>query len=777
MKKFGKGAALFCAGAIAAAALAGCGTGSGETGGTGKDKGNDGAEVTAEKSMGRYLEQEILVPEISDQPDYYAPPFLGRQGDGKLVLADRNLGNYISGDRGESWEAADCPWSALKEDHYIGDIALSPDGATALVCSFYGEEEDAEEEEDRYYYVAPEGTITEIPFQGGEDEAIIEFEFDRQGGLYGCGSEVYRFDLEAGTTGKLFEVEGLVDSVCFTERYMVVFTTRNKVILYDLEKEMIVEDDRMLQDFVTENLGSSGTGAEWGHDIIAASGEKEDIVYLAFRGGLYRHVIGGTVMEQIIDGSITTFGDPGTELLGMEVLPDNEFLVLYTGRKLCRYTYDPNVPAVPERQLNVYSLVENDSLRQAVSLFQKEHQDVYVRYEIGMSGHDGITKEDAIRNLNTEIMAGEGPDIMLLDGLPQDSYEEKGVLADVSKEVESMTGEEALFPNIVEACRKGGKIYALPIRVQVPMAAGRAEYVEKIEDLESLADAAEQIRGENPEGAVLGLTSAEELLRVLSLTCSKAWTDEAGEVDEEALAEFLAAAKRIWQAEISGLDEEALENSEAYGGGISWDHGMEYATVSKRAVSIAMGEQLMAVGKVYKVDFDYDALTSVAAKEEDFGFRFWNGQAENVLIPDGMAGILANSAEDELALSFYRFLFGRKLQDMDLAGGLPVNMASFDTFAANPYVDPQGFMDENVAGSVVVSNDLGERYFLELIWPDGEEFGRLKEMVGRMSVVNGGGTAVEEAVLAVGQEMLKSDMEPQEAVREIVRRSAIYLAE
>ncbi len=68
--------------------------------------------------------------------------------------------------------------------------------------------------------------------------------------------------------------------------------------------------------------------------------------------------------------------------------------------------------------------------------------------------------------------------------------------------------------------------------------------------------------------------SAGELLRVLSLSSSRAWTDGAGAVDEEALTEFLTAAKRIWQAEISGLEEEDLERDESYN--LTWDAGMEY---------------------------------------------------------------------------------------------------------------------------------------------------------------------------------------------------------
>ena len=144
-------------------------------------------------------------------------------------------------------------------------------------------------------------------------------------------------------------------------------------------------------------------------------------------------------------------------------------------------------------------------------MFQRANQEVYIRYEIGMSGNDGVTSEDAIRNLNTKIMSGEGPDILLLDGLPLDSYEEKGILADLSSIIEEMDGDAALFPNIIEACKKGGKIYGLPIRIQVLLMAGRPEDLQKVKDLDSLAALLEEIRKEEPEGALLDVRTPEQL--------------------------------------------------------------------------------------------------------------------------------------------------------------------------------------------------------------------------------------------------------------------------
>lgn len=828
MRKLRRRTALFCAGMIGAFLLAGCG-GSGQEDGADaseKKESNTADAESAEKSMGRYLEREITVPEEVTAMSSYPAAYLQKLDSGELALAEMLAGRYVSADAGENWEYADCFWEDLTQAAYLSDIALSPDGAVAVVYSPYAEDgestdgetsegvessgraadaagggdagetepfsAEAEENEEgtdadtggstgmvwKAVYFDPDGNRTELDFPENSDMRLQKLAFDRQGGLYGFTLDggVYRIDLEDGAKQKLFDTEGLMDFVCFTDQYMVGFTTRNEAVIYDLEKGMLAEEDKTLQAFISENLGNSAGGMERGHELIAAAGEQKDIIYFAFHGGLYRHVIGGTAIEQVIDGATSSFGDPSMTMMDMVMLPDNEFLVLYNDVRLYRYTYDPNVPSVPEKQLKVYSLVENYSMRQAVSLFQKTHPDVYIRYEIGRSEADGVTREDAIRNLNTKIMSGEGPDILLLNGLPQDSYVEKGILADMSGVVEGMSGENELFSNIVEACRKDGGIYALPIRIQIPMMAGDEKYVEKVKDIGTLADAVEEIREENPKGAILGFKSEEQLLYVLSLTSSAAWTDGKGKIEEQALEEFLTAASRIWQAEVSGVDVEWLRDRTNFGSEFSGEDRY-YATLSNNVLGIAVGEQKFAVGKVYRVDFDFAVVASVAEETEgDFGFGLWNGQVSGGFIPDGMVGVAAISAENELAVEFYKFLFSRDLQDMDLSGGLPVNKASFDTFAENPRAGAIG-EEEDLSGSVSMGNDEGEYFSLDVRWPKEEEFEKLREAAGSVFQISTGDATIEEAVYEIGPDALNGNITPKEAVKEIVRKSAIYLAE
>lgn len=840
MKNIKKWTALFCAGAMAVSLLAGCGRGGDAGDSTAglpeqkEEKKNTAAaeEENTEKSMGRYLEKEMTLPEEISEMVQFPVPYIRKLENGNLMLAEKEAGKYISPDNGETWESEGNPWKDTAKELYVTDMAISPEGAVTMLgiptikdsgegaetgetsgddtsgdgegsesetgkdggASEDGEAEemsDTEAEETsekasdagrielewKYYYFDAEGNETALELPGME---ISSFAFDDQSRLYGFsnGGKVYRIDPGDGSKKELFTADGTVDFACFTNRYMVGVTTRGGIVIYDIEQDIMLDNDEVLQEFIEQNLGLSIGSTDVGHSVVLTAGEQEDVIYFAFGGGLYRHVIGGAAIEQVIDGTTSSFGDPGMMLMDMMMLPDNEFTVLYTGMKLYRYTYDPNVPTVPDQQLRIYSLLENTSVRQAVSMFQRANQEVYIRYEIGMSGNDGVTSEDAIRNLNTKIMSGEGPDILLLDGLPLDSYEEKGILADLSSIIEEMDGDAALFPNIIEACKKGGKIYGLPIRIQVLLMAGRPEDLQKVKDLDSLAALLEEIRKEEPEGALLDVRTPEQLLYILSMSCSAAWMDEKGNIDEKALEEFLKAAERIWQAEISGVPEEDLGVREGGYGSLDNKYREYYGNVSGGAEGVAMGSQQFAVGRVKGVDFEYDMLTTLMEQEDNFGFDVWNGQVSNGFMTNSLVGISANSMDNGLAVEFYKYLFGKELQDMDMYDGLPVNMASFEGLKENPRKGLVEGTDERYAGSISTSTQDGNSSFgIELLWPTEEEFERLKGMVSSVSRISTGDETIEDAVYEIGARALEGGITPEEAVQEIVKKSTIYLAE
>ena len=110
---------------------------------------------------------------------------------------------------------------------------------------------------------------------------------------------------------------------------------------------------------------------------------------------------------------------------------------------------------------------------QNISQYQKENPEVYVDLEVGVTEDNGVTASDALKNLSTEIMAGNGPDILMLDGLPVDSYVEKGMLEDLS---DVAAQAEDLFENLMAGMEEDGKLYGIPLRFSIPLVEADTQY-------------------------------------------------------------------------------------------------------------------------------------------------------------------------------------------------------------------------------------------------------------------------------------------------------------
>lgn len=266
------------------------------------------AEATeTEKSMGRYLEKEIVLPEEATTMSSYPKGYLKKLDSGGLMLAELASGIYISGDNGETWEHKEAPWlTDLAGKAYISQISLAPNGAAAVIYDPYEDEENADTEKSekisgaaaaealenteasdaessyrpQYFYADPEGNAKPIEYQDG-DEYLHQFWFGKDSRLYayGMNHKVYEVNTEDGTIKELFETEGLADYVCFTERYMVVFTSR-EVAVYDMGTGMLSDEDMVLQSFIMDNLGEEIGSTSDEHSVVAVEGEQEDVIYL-----------------------------------------------------------------------------------------------------------------------------------------------------------------------------------------------------------------------------------------------------------------------------------------------------------------------------------------------------------------------------------------------------------------------------------------------------------------------------------------------------------------
>lgn len=762
-----------------------------------------------DKTMGRYVEEEIGRPEEMERNGGIV-----RLADGTLQIFDFNQGPFVSQDEGKTWTKKYDDWSGMVGEGYFMNAAAAKDGSLFLVYSTYdavsseeGEEASQEEVSDaerseqpdteptetedtevqveesdmftidcHYMFVSPEGETREImlPFDMDNYELITNCWYTPDGRLLASqGGAIYEINQEDGSLTVLFETDGDADTACFSDTQMVAFTN-TKAYRFDLVKGELLEQDEELDKFISGLTNNGEKGVYWtsGNYSFLVAMDKDNTLYLACQDGLYQCTAGESP-KQLLQGTLCSMGDPSNGKYGMLVEDGPVFLVLFSSG-LSRFTYDETMPATPDKELKVYSLKKDQTLQQAVSAYQKAHQDVFVKYEVGMSGENGLTAEDAIKALNTEIMAGNGPDVIMLDGLPIESYLAKGMLADLSENLKAVEEKEEFFDNITRVYEEDGKIYAIPTRFRIPLLMGNEEFVSNIQDLSSLSAVMEEMREKNPEGSILSAYTPEILLKMLAIASEPTWSKEDGNLQEETVKEFLTQAKKIYDNEISGISDSEKEEFLNSVRGSDDSSGTAEETALDISWSIlnflTKSQAQLAIGASQQVSLDFTNVISVPRVKPEVVYKPLSLQAENVFQAESIVGVSAKAAEPEMAREFVEMLLSYNVMSMQQEP-YPVNAASFDSFFDT---DMEG---DGAFGSMGISKDDGSVATLDLYWPNEEEQKGLEQMVRSLKTPYLPGSPIEQAILEAGVSVLEGNMSVDEGVAQIKQKIQLYLSE
>lgn len=198
---------------------------------------------------------------------------------------------------------------------------------------------------------------------------------------------------------------------------------------------------------------------------------KVDLADLAAPKILYRYDTSSNAEEMVLssDGYLLGTLDVRVE----KMLSTQDRCLLFAARtsngyKLLRYSLDEETEIQPSNGISIYSLYASPTISHAVSLWNAKHPESPIEYETGVDRSDvGRTENDAIVALNTELAAGLGPDLIVLDGLASDSMIRQGYLENIS----GIADDEDLFANALEAFKADGSLFAVPVLVK-PIIAG-----------------------------------------------------------------------------------------------------------------------------------------------------------------------------------------------------------------------------------------------------------------------------------------------------------------
>lgn len=274
-----------------------------------------------------------------------------------------------------------------------------------------------------------------------------------------CGYYV-QFDKE----GRLKKIIGSQGGQNQLENANLLTLADGKVIaiIYEESSMMLAQVD-MENGTLGEKVKLPGIG--WNYSYYQGMGYD---LYLSDNYGVYGYNLGDedkTCLMNFVDSDFMCWG-----INNVTPISEREFYASYddaeTGESRVAKFSKVDPADVKEKQEIVLAMAyTNWDVKSEVIKFNKNNDE----YRIVLQDYSALyaTEEDyeaGVTRLNTDIVSGKIPDIILLDdSMPIDSYISKGMLEDIKPYIEKDSDMELsdYMPNVIEAFSINGKLYSL----------------------------------------------------------------------------------------------------------------------------------------------------------------------------------------------------------------------------------------------------------------------------------------------------------------------------
>ncbi|MCL2808381.1 MAG: hypothetical protein FWD27_09595 [Coriobacteriia bacterium] len=617
------------------------------------------------------------------------------------------------------------------------------------------------------------------------------------------------FFIERG--GSFLEID---DEFGFVDAVYASFVASNRVLIYDYSKAFLINtvNGEVIAKYDTaSDLGMTLAAAPLSDDVFVILGYEgarcydgltgeshntpeglesmfEDIyvskpqnvkfyssgeaLYCAYGKGVYEYIPQSDQYENLIYFAELMLGGGDPPLMGFAVDKEKTSYLVYYSMSLMTMAFDgfrlePNTSDA--KSVSVYTLHPHSLLNSAILKYQASNPGVRWTVEVGIDGENAQTPEDAIKLLNVRLLAGEGPDLILLDGLPIDSYIDKRVLADLSSVFESGDDiQKSFFPNIVNTYSQGGIIHALPTSFSFYAAQGAKSFIDYASDVETLAAALvkEAEAGlfygyENEYGNVDNYYNKYlDTVRVLYCLYSPIFVNN-NHLDSTALESYFLSCKALQAAMGEATDSTSLEAAST--------------SILYQALDTIDGSSQNGLGLVSGV-FDLSALLQQQRNSQVAWLPILT--TATCYEPQTIIGINSNSLYTSEAEGFLRYLLSAEFQDT-LVTSLPVNRQSFKNVLCDAHTDEGDHAHDGEEKGL-----LYEMYFylddrsIYVYYPEDEsEITACIDLMDTLSVPITEDAAVRSIVLEGLVNYLNGHTTLSQALSHVENRANLYLAE
>ena len=741
--------------------------------------GNMGSEIVLaeekEKVKGRYAEQKLSLPEENCK----AVIDICFLEDGTMRIAYRDseakLKTADSKDQGKSWETPRDLWEEFGKSEKAEPMTvnLSKDGG--IFSSW-----NCLEGENTFLavYLSAEGTkkefdLTQMPEGQGY---VYKSQFSPSGNILLMGDKfLCEISREDGRLIRTYESGGYVTDFGIAGNQLLVFAD-DTIHYYNAKTGDPLPEETVFTEHLQMESGEN-TEEVVSSRVFTGMGEQ-GILYVS-KKGIYVYNLGGSVVEQLLSEGYLTGISSKTELMDVETDADGNIYLAVSDRysdnptgMLLKYGYDKEQEAVPGTELDIYMLKRDTHMEQMISLFQKEYPDISVTVQEGMTGEDGVTATDAMKNLNTEIMSGEGPDVLLMDGLDAENYIERGMLEDISGIME----KAGILENIQKAYEEeDGSIYCMPVRFGIPILAGGSGEIDNAVDLEKIADMTEKYENQYSDSffPAYQIKWPGVMLRFFGEISAPEWMKKDGTLDEKKVKDFFQQVNRIYQAG-QKAGNASLDSTYEYAEKMEriYDKNRrEESSLNSYLVPCADGQALFSYGYLFSLE-ELFLLTTIEKQNSDISHRLLNGQAENCFSPEMIMGISVKAREKEAAELFVSFLFSEEQQKNNKEAGFPVRKSVYDS---------EEYWELGQEGNIEYgfsSTYNGESHdMITVVHSADDQIKEIQKLGKTLTMPSGGSRIIQDSVLEAGKRYLYGGTDLDKAVEQAVSQVKLYLAE
>lgn len=478
--------------------------------------------------------------------------------------------------------------------------------------------------------------------------------------------------------------------VCIDEKSQLYFTDWEKAYVLSAEGKTLKTiplDQASLIDFcgkpALESYGDNQTlrpidpdTFELGENIdrpvnawsTQSSNREQYDYYYDYSGCIYGHTAAGE-SELVVDWM--DLDVDSNNINNTLALTDGRFIGIYrdynsdnTDLQLIVLTeVDPSTLA-QKTSLTLACMYLDYNLRSQIVAFNKASDSVHIvisdysQYSTTDDYNAGITK------LNTEIMAGQIPDLFVVSQLPMEQYIAAGVIEPLNGffEKETEFTLDSLVPQVRDAASVDGKLYMAYPSFQV----------DTVIALKRIAD---QYDAWTPEAVDDALSQLQDNASIFSVGYTQ--SDVLRSCVNRSIAKFVD-----WNTGKCSFDspefKSLLSFTAKFPTEFDWDN-FDWSDYRDSYSALRNGQQLMNPTVVYSID---DYLWMLAAIHEDFtfvGYPSTDGSGSSFNINNAIC-MSSTCTDKDAGWSFLRTFFTEEYQQkqMEYGNGFPSNQSVFD---------------------------------------------------------------------------------------------------